>query len=510
MARKIPVIAIVGRTNVGKSTLFNQITGRKLAVVDDHHGVTRDRHYALVNKHQFPFVLIDTGGLIGEEDQNLADGIARQTRLAINEADAVVVLFDGIHGPHPHDEEVVQLLRRSNKPTLWVVNKSEKPGVELASSEFYGLGLDEIHTISAAHNVGIPQLLVSLRKTLGITSEDTFEKTADEDAPVRVAIIGKPNAGKSTLINKILGEERVIASPTAGTTRDRISIPVKRDGKEFHIIDTAGLRKKARVESSSVERYSNLRALREVAIADVAVLVIDATLGDPSEQDVRIAGLVHERGKGLIIAVNKWDSVEKDHTTAHTFKQNIQDCFKFARYAPILFISALSGRRCVQVLSTAGRVHEHNHHRISTAQVNRVFERAFTGFPPPRYRGEPVKLYFATQIEVAPPTFVLFLNHPRKINFGYQRYLLNTLRKEFPYEGSPVRLLLRKRTPQDQKRRALQDDQVAYDYSETDYNSETDYTAAYEGEEVIVSDYSVDPDGAHDDSDFNEEMASNS
>ena len=457
MSRKVPTIAIIGRTNVGKSSLFNQLTGRRLAIVEDTPGVTRDRHYAVVKKYKYPFVLVDTGGLIGEQERSLEDAVLQQTLLAIDEAELILVVLDGLHGPHPHDEKIVRMVRESNRPALFVVNKTEKPSVELASSEFYALGVDDLHTISAAHNVGISELILQFWKALNINEGDTFQdETPAEDDIVRVAFLGKPNVGKSTLMNKILGEERSITSSIEGTTRDRIEVALTRDGREYRIIDTAGLRRKSKVDDQSIERYSNLRALRELALCDVAVLMLDASKGPPTEQDAKIAGLIHERGKALIIAVNKWDAVEKDHKTAKEYKDTVFEVFKFCRYAPVVFISALTGKRCPHVLTRAAAVYDEARIRIPTGQLNRILEQAMTSFPPPVYRGQPIKLFFATQIDVAPPTIVLFVNHPQKLNFSYKRYLLNQLRKEFPFHGSDVRLIFRKRTPKEQREKDAQ------------------------------------------------------
>ncbi|MCB0335087.1 MAG: ribosome biogenesis GTPase Der [Bdellovibrionales bacterium] len=455
MARKLPLIALIGRTNVGKSTLFNQIAGRKISVVEDTHGVTRDRNYAFIRRHGMPFTLVDTGGLLGEENQALAEAVREQTQLAILDADVIIALFDGVAGPHPHDSEVVNILRRTDKPVIWVVNKTEKEETELRVAEFYSLGVDEIFSISAAHNKGIKELIKKFY-SLPIWPEKAPKEEKSEEDPIHVAILGKPNVGKSTLTNRILGEERVITSPIAGTTRDRIDVTLKRDGRQFIVSDTAGLRKKAKVKSESIERYSNLRSLKELAECDVAILMIDASAGPPTEQDARIAGLIHERGRALCIAVNKWDAIEKDHKTAKEFKDKVHEVFKFARYAPVLFISALTGKRCPSIFSQILAVYEQAHKRVSTSELNRVLERAFTKNPPPVYRGEPIKLYFATQVSVAPPTFVLFLNHPKKLNFSYERYIRNALRKEFGFEGNDIKLIFRKRTS-----KAHREDQVA-------------------------------------------------
>jgi GTP-binding protein len=444
MSSKIPVIAIIGRTNVGKSTLFNAIAGRRLSIVDDSHGVTRDRNYAYLHRYELPFSLIDTGGLIGEEDSELQDAVRAQAEVAIQEADLVLAVFDGLYGPHPHDGDVVDLLRRSGKPVLWVINKCEKPMTEASSSEFYALGIDELTCVSAAHKLHVDKLVEKTREVLEPLG---FKKGArDASTAVRVAVLGKPNAGKSTLINKILGEDRLVTSDIAGTTRDNIDISLTREGKDYVIVDTAGLRKKSAVESLTVERYSNLRALKALVACDVAVLVLDGTLGAPSEQDAKIAGLIHERGRAMIIVVNKWDAVEKDHQTVKAYERAVYEQLKFARYAPILFTSALTGRRCPSVLETVQSVYDAGQQRIPTAELNKVLSEAFMRKPPPVYRGEPIKLFFATQTEIAPPTIVLFVNYPKEINFSYERYLRNALRKHYPYVGNDIRLVLRKRT----------------------------------------------------------------
>ncbi|MEZ4754717.1 MAG: ribosome biogenesis GTPase Der [Bdellovibrionota bacterium] len=440
----IPVVAIIGRTNVGKSTLFNLITGKRISIVNDSPGVTRDRHYALVNKENFPFTLIDTGGLYGEEGLELVESVRLQAQLAIEEADAIICLFDGLHGLHPQDHEIAELLRVVNKPIFPVVNKCEKQKTELAASEIYALGFEKIWTISAAHNMGVPKLLADVKNTLAETF--TLENQTAEDTAIYTAFLGKPNVGKSTLTNKLLGEERVISSAKAGTTRDSVNVRLTRDGQEFVMVDTAGLRKKAKIDANTVERYSALRTLRALAQCDVAVLIIDAEQGPPTEQDTKIAGLVHERGIPLVIVVNKWDAVEKDHKTAKEYKLAVYDQFKFAKYSPIIFVSALTGKRCPNVLRKVKEVHEASKVRIKTSDINRVLLQAIAKKPPPVYRGEPIKLYFTTQVGESPPTFILFFNHPRKINFSYQRFLKNEIRRHFPFEGSNIKLIMKKRT----------------------------------------------------------------
>jgi GTPase len=453
MGRRIPVVAIVGRTNVGKSTLFNQITGRHRSIVDNVSGVTRDRNYALVKKFLYPFTLVDTGGLIGEEDEQLAKSIRTQSELAISEADLILAVLDGLHGPHPHDEEVVNLLRQAGKPIVWVVNKCEKPEVELRASEFFGLGIDGLAAVSAAHNKGIHQLLDTIRTKLNLDQLASSEDAAPPPDLIRVAIVGKPNAGKSTFINKLLGESRLVTSELAGTTRDTIDVELVREGQRYVIVDTAGLRKKTKIGQGSLEKHSSLHALRALAACDVAVLMLDATLGPPTDQDTKIARLIHDRGRGLVIAVNKWDALEKDHRSAKEFKDRLFEEFKFAQYAPLLFVSAETGKRCPHVLRKVKDVHLAGQTRIQTSDLNRLLARAFEVKPPPVYRGEPAKLFFATQIDVAPPTFLLFVNQPEKVNLTYQRYLKNSIRKEYPFEGTELRLLFRKRTQKEESLR---------------------------------------------------------
>ena len=444
-SKRIPTVAIVGRTNVGKSTLFNAFLGRRVSIVEDTPGVTRDRHYALIKRFEFPFTVIDTGGLVGEEGTGLEDQVRNQAEIAIEEADLVICLFDGIDGIHPQDSDVVDILRRSGKPVLWTVNKCEKPLTQTYAAEYYQLGIDEIHFVSAAHQVGVTELAESIGEALEINPEEIPDPEKTEETIIKVAILGKPNVGKSSLINRILGEERLVTSDIAGTTRDSIDAFLTRDGQKFQIVDTAGLRKKANVDHESVERYSNLHALKSLASCDVAVLVIDGSQGLPTEQDTKVAALVHERGRGFIIVVNKWDDVEKDHRTVKAFEEGIRGIMKFTPYAPILFVSALTGRRCPSILQKVKEVYLSSTTRIKTGPLNKVLGRAFEIKPPPVYRGAPVKMFFATQVSVAPPEIVVFLNHPDKLGFSYERYIKNSLRKEFPFEGTDIKIIFKRK-----------------------------------------------------------------
>lgn len=443
---KVPVVAIIGRSNVGKSTLFNTIASKRLAVVDDYAGVTRDRNYAYIKHYQYPFTLVDTGGVLGEEEQQLHSSVRYQAELAIDEADIILAILDGLHGIHPQDELVAELLRKSGKPVIWVVNKCEKPATQDEAAEFYSLGVDQLYYVSAAHKVGTKELVQTLTETIkehGLSSEHQDQKPNNEY--IRVAVLGKPNVGKSTLINRLLGEDRLVTSNISGTTRDSIEIKMTREGRDYIFYDTAGLRKKARIDDQTIERYSNLRALRSLAMCDVALLLVDAVEGKPSEQDAKIAGLAHERGKALVIVVNKWDAVEKDHKAVKEFERNIRTELKFATYAPIVFLSALTGKRCPKVYQAINTVFDASHTRIQTSDVNKILTRIFEKKPPPVYRGSPIKFFFATQSSVAPPEFVIFMDHPQKVHFSYQRYIKNSLRKAYGFEGSDIKLVLKKR-----------------------------------------------------------------
>lgn len=467
----VPTVCIVGRTNVGKSTLFNALAGRRKAVVKDQPGVTRDRFYELVTRFDFPFTLIDTGALVGEEDIALHESVRQQSELAMRQSDVIIVVFDGLHGLHPLDSEVLDLVRQAGKPTIFVANKCEKPSAAMTATELYGLGIEEIIPISAAHRRGIRDLMAKVREivapldiniempeTQDIDSEEgdldvrllpEHVVPEDESGPaqrINLAIIGKPNVGKSTFVNRLLGEERMICSPIAGTTRDSIKSELGRGGRTFEIVDTAGLRKKAGVRDGTVERFSNIRTLRSLAQSDVAVFLLDAAEGIPTEQDARIVGLAHEKGKSLVIVVNKWDLIEKEPRTAEAYRHAVRSVFKFAAYAPVVFVSALTGQRCLAVLDAVAEVADAARIRLSTSEANRIFTEAFKAKPPPVYRGNPVKLLYATQVATKPPTFAVFVNYPERLRFNYERYLKNSVRKVLPFIGNDIRILFRRRS----------------------------------------------------------------
>ena len=443
MKKFIPKVAIIGRTNVGKSTLFNQIVGRKLAIVEDAPGVTRDRAYAMVNSQGFTFNLIDTGGLLGDTKDEFQDEITKQAQIAISQADIILVLFDGKVGVHPLDREIVKSLYGIKKPIIYLVNKCEKQDDQYGANDFYKLGIEKFFCISAAHNVGVREVVAEIKTYF---DKKILENENIVDDSIRVAIVGKPNAGKSTLINLLCGENRVITSDISGTTRDSIEVNVKVNGQDYILVDTAGLRKKAKVKDDTIEEYGTIRSIEALSNADVAILLLDASLDKvATEQDQKIAGLIHDRGIPFIIAANKWDLVEKDHKTVKEFERNIYDIFKFARYAPIIYISAKDGKRCSKLLPKAKEVYENARHRITTAARNKVINTAFEKRPPTPYRGQVIKVYFSTQIQVAPPTFVVFVNHPKSLHFSYLRYLKNEIRNEFAFEGSNIKVIVRKR-----------------------------------------------------------------
>jgi GTP-binding protein len=439
----------------------------------------------VVTRFDIPFTLVDTGALVGEEDIALHESVRAQSELAMRQSDIIVVVFDGLHGLHPLDSDVVEFVRQIGKPTIFIANKCEKPSAALNATELYGLGIEEIIPISAAHRRGIKDLIAKIEEIVGTLDIDgTFvreskgefdedeedapeefgaedeapevdsfevaevEVAADEDAgrPINISIIGKPNVGKSTFVNMLLGEERMITSPLAGTTRDSIKSDLGRNGRRFEIVDTAGLRKKAGVKDNTVERFSNIRTLRSLVQSDVAVFLLDAAEGIPTEQDARIVGLAHEKGKSLVIVVNKWDLIEKDSRTAEAYRHAVRSVFKFAAYAPVVFVSALTGQRCLSVLDEVIKVYEASKIRLSTAEVNRIFTEAFATRPPPVYRGVPIKLLYATQVATKPPTFAVFVNHPDRLRFNYERYLKNTLRKIYAFEGNDVRIMFRRRS----------------------------------------------------------------
>lgn len=429
MKRK-PIVAIVGRPNVGKSTLFNYIAGARISIVEDVPGVTRDRIYADAEWVGNHFTIIDTGGIDPGSEDVLLSEMRDQAEVAIDTADVIIFLCDGKHSYTNSDEEVADILRRSGKNVLLVLNKIDTYKQPPHFYDYYDLGFGEPIMISSVNRMGLGDLLDEVVKFF---PEDVgFE---EEDA-VKVALIGKPNSGKSSLVNKIIGEKRVIVSDIAGTTRDAIDTSFRRDGRDFVLIDTAGIRRKSKV-NENVERYSVLRAMTAVERSDVCLVVIDASEGI-TEQDKRVAGLAHEAGKAAIFVVNKWDLIDKDNHTFNAFVKDIANEFPFMSYAPVLFVSALTGQRIGEIMKLAAQVYENSIRRISTGVVNEVINEAIAMHQVPSDKGKRLKIYYASQVDVRPPTFLFSVNNSELMHFSYQRYLENCLRKNFEFSGTPI------------------------------------------------------------------------
>lgn len=440
MAR--PVVAIVGRPNVGKSTIFNRIIGDKLAIVEDKPGVTRDRLYGRGEWLDAEFSIIDTGGIeIDGEDQMLRS-VRAQAELAIEEADVIIFMVDAKAGVTPSDSEVAEMLYRAKKPVVVAVNKVDNLHRADDIYEFYSLGFGEIVGISGSHGTGIGDLLDEVVKHFPDTQDDEY----GEDV-IKVALIGRPNVGKSSLVNAILGEERVIVSDVAGTTRDAIDTPFEKDGQKYVIIDTAGMRKRGKVYEST-EKYSVMRAMKAIERADVVLVVIDGETGI-IEQDKHIAGYAHEAGKASIFVVNKWDIVEKDDKTMHQFTQKIRDHFLFMTYAPVVYVSAKTKQKLHKLLPVVISVAEQHTMRIQTHVLNDVISDAVAITPPPSDKGKRLKINYATQVAVKPPTIVFFVNDPELMHFSYQRYLENKVRAAFGFEGTPLRMFTRRKSDDD-------------------------------------------------------------
>ena len=433
-----PVVAIVGRPNVGKSTLFNALAGEKIAIVKDTPGVTRDRIYAEVNWLDKEFTLIDTGGIEPDSRDVILSQMREQAQIAIDTADVILFMTDVKQGLIDADAKVADMLRRSQKPVVLVVNKVDNfdklmPDVY----EFYNLGLGDPYPISSIGKLGIGDMLDEVTALFPENEDDA------EDERPRIAIVGKPNAGKSSIINKLLGENRVIVSDVAGTTRDAVDTAVKWNGKEYVFIDTAGLRRKNKIKEE-IERYSILRTVSAVERADVVVLVIDATEGI-TEQDAKIAGIAHDRGRGMIIAVNKWDAIEKDNKTVSEFSKKVRNTLSFMPYAEIMFVSALTGQRLPKLFEAIEVVIQNHSLRIATGVLNEILTEAVAMQQPPSDKGRRLKIYYMTQVSVKPPTFVIFVNDKRLMHFSYTRYLENKIREAFGFAGTPLKFIIRER-----------------------------------------------------------------
>jgi GTP-binding protein len=434
-----PIIAIVGRPNVGKSTVFNRIVRGKKAIVADEPGVTRDRNYADLEWEERVFTLIDTGGFEPISKDRIFIQMREQCQLAMDEADVIFFVMDGKEGLTPSDKEIANILRRQNKIVFFIVNKIDGPQHEDKAYEFYGLGVERIYTISAEHRHGLDELMDEVVKILPRWTEEKWSKEAS-----RVAVIGRPNVGKSSLVNRLLGYRRVLVDEAPGTTRDAIDTFFERDGKKYVLIDTAGIRRKSRI-SLKLEKYSIVEALRTIDRCQVAILLLDSKEG-VTDQDAHIGGFIHERGKGCILAVNKWDLVEKDSQTMAEYKKRVYEDLKFLSYAPILFMSALTGQRVPKILSMVDEVAEQAKRRISTSQLNRLFGQWVEHHPPPLHKNRNVKLNYITQVSSGPPTFIIYANFPEGVHFSYERYLINQMREAFGFQGVPIRLQFRKKS----------------------------------------------------------------
>lgn len=433
------IIAIVGRPNVGKSTLFNKIAGKRISIVEDTPGITRDRIYADAEWCGKDLLLVDTGGIEPAAGDEILKEMLIQAQIAIDTAEVIIFVVDSRTGVTAADMDTAAMLQKSNKPVVIACNKIDAPGEPpLSFYEFYNLGLGEPVAVSSIHGMGIGDLL---DKVLEYLPDDENEETDDSD--IKVAIIGKPNVGKSSLINKILGENRVIVSGVAGTTRDAIDSFYQKDGTNYTLIDTAGIRRKSKV-TDAVERFSVIRSLAALERSDVAVITIDGAEG-VTEQDAKIAGYAHEAGKGILVAVNKWDAVQKDTNTMNKFKKEVMDKLSFMIYAPIEFISAKTGQRIDNLFKQIKYVYEQNTKRISTGALNDVLNDAMAKQQPPSDKGKRLKIYYITQASTKPPTFVMFVNDAELAHFSYVRFLENRIRETFGLQGTPVRFIIRER-----------------------------------------------------------------
>ena len=432
-----PVIAIVGRPNVGKSTIFNRIVGERVSIVEDIPGVTRDRIYSSADWLTHEFNIIDTGGIeLGDEP--FLEQIRGQAEIAIREADVIIFMTNGREGVTLADEQVAKILYKTKKPVVLAVNKIDNPDMREMIYDFYSLGFGEPFPISGSHGLGLGDLLDECAKHF----PKEYDSQYSEDT-IKFSLIGRPNVGKSSLVNAFLGQERVIVSDIAGTTRDAIDTPYSYDGQEYVIIDTAGMRKKGKVYETT-EKYSVLRALRAIERSDVVLVVLNGEEGI-QEQDKKIAGYAHEAGKAVVVVVNKWDAVEKDEKTMNLYTQQIREHFLYLHYAPIIFVSAKTKQRVHQILNIVQRVSENHAMRIQSSILNEVIEDSVARNPAPSDKGKRLRIYYTTQVAVKPPTFVTFVNDPELMHFSYERFLENRIRETFDFEGTPIRLIARAR-----------------------------------------------------------------
>jgi len=434
-----PIVTIIGRPNVGKSTLFNRLTRTQDALVDDFPGVTRDRHYGSASWNGVDFTVVDTGGFTDLDD--FSADVRIQIDQAIDEADAILFILDGRAGLSPFDRDLLDLLRGIRKPVLYAVNKIDGPEQEILLADFFRLGLGTLHPISAEHRHGLNDFLDALVAALPPAE---MEASAEADpTTIRVAIVGRPNVGKSSLVNRLLGQNRLVVSPKPGTTRDAIDTLYRYRNRSYLLIDTAGIRRKGRV-SAKIETFSVIKALRSLERCDVAVVVLDAAEG-VTDQDIAVAGYAYERGCGCVLAINKWDLAEASGLREKKLIDELRFKAKFLNFAPVLTVSARTGRRVNRILSTVNAVYQQFEQRIGTGQLNRILETATQKNAPPLLRGRPVKFYYAAQVAAKPPTILCFVNHPDAVHFSYKRYLLNQIREQTGLDKTPIRLVLRER-----------------------------------------------------------------
>lgn len=432
----LPIVAIVGQPNVGKSTLFNRIINERVAIVEDRPGVTRDRNYARASWMGHQFSIIDTGGITWE-DSTIDEEIRAQAEIAIEEADVIVMLADASQGVTSLDERIAHLLYRADKPVLLAVNKADNPEQRTDIYDFYSLGLGDPIPVSGSHGTGIGDLLDEVVKNFPADTEKT------EEGVISFSVIGRPNVGKSSIVNRLLGEERVIVANEEGTTRDAIDTPFVKDGTKFRVVDTAGIRRRGKVYEKT-EKYSVMRAMSAMERSDVAILVLDASTGI-REQDKHVAGYAHEAGLGMIIAVNKWDLPKKDSSSGKEFEAVIREEFSYLDYAPIVFVSAKTGKNIDQLPKMVKEVYENKNQRIQSSVLNDLLLEASRLVPAPMVKGKRLRVYYMTQVKTNPPTFVVFCNDPELMHFSYQRFLINQLRENFDFTGTPIKILPRKR-----------------------------------------------------------------
>ncbi|MGA1868823.1 MAG: ribosome biogenesis GTPase Der [bacterium] len=432
-----PVVAIVGRPNVGKSTFFNRLIKQNKALVDDCAGVTRDRNYGLVNRSDRLFIAIDTGGFESADESSIQQSIKEQIFIAISEADYIICMFDGKEGLMPGDRDICLMLKKCEKPIMYVINKVDNQRIGQKQVEFFELGIEKFFSISATSGKGIRALEQEL---LSIMTQGG-SKVRDEEERICVSIVGRPNVGKSSLINTILRQDRVLVSSEPGTTRDIIDSNFNYNYRKYTILDTAGIRKRKKIKAG-FEKLFIFKAIKNIASSDVVLVVIDATSGI-TEQDQRIGRYVREAGKAAIVAVNKWDLIEKDNTSYKRFEDAIRNRFKYLNYAPIIMISALTGQRVYSIFSLVEKTYDQSRARISTSKLNQVILKAVAACPPSHYHGKRIKFYYQTQVSISPPTFIFFVNYPKGIHFSYQRYLKNRIREKCGLEYAPINLLFR-------------------------------------------------------------------